>query len=182
MKKMMARFSNRSITTRAVAALALLGALVLGLGSTAAAESERASAWTPRLPGTWRVQVTTQDCTTGVPLMAFPAKLTFVSGGTVTGTTAARLFQPGQRTPDHGVWSATGRRRFNAVTEAFILFDTAAAPPAPPLKAGIQRITQDIEMTGHDEFNSDANVEFFDQAGNVVLHLCATAYAERMEQ
>jgi hypothetical protein len=117
-----------------------------------------------------------------MPLMSFPAKLTFVSGGTVTGTTAARLFQPGQRTPDHGVWTATGRRRFHAVTEAFILFDSPAAPPAPPLKAGIQRITQDIEISGHDEFNSDANVEFFDLAGNVVLRLCATAYAERMEQ
>jgi hypothetical protein len=180
MEKAMMRLSNRSIATHK-AALALLAAFVLGLGSMAAGEPERASAWAAKLPGTWRVQVTTHDCSTGVPLMSFPAKLTFVSGGTVTGTTAARLFQPGQRTPDHGVWSATGRRRFHAVTEAFILFDSAAVPPAPPLKAGIQRITQEIEMSDHDEFNSDAKTEFFDLAGNLVLNLCATAYAERME-
>lgn len=179
---MTTRISNRSIATRVAAGLALMAMVVLGPGSMASAESERGWAGAPRLPGTWRVQVTTHDCTTGATLLGFPAMLTFVSDGTMTGTTAARLFQPGQRTPDHGVWRATGRRSYRAVTEAFILFDSPAAPPAPGLKAGVQRITQDIDMVGHDEFSSDANVEFFDLAGNVVLHLCATAYAERMEQ
>ena len=178
---MTTRISNRSVATRAAAGLALLGMLVLGPGSMVAADSERAGAGSPQLPGTWRVQVTTHDCTTGAPLLAFPAMLTFVKGGTLTGTTAARLFQAGQRSPDHGVWSATGRRSYRAVTEAFILFDSPASPPAPALHAGIQRITQDIDIVGHDEFTSDASVQFFDLSGAVVLNLCATAYGERME-
>lgn len=179
---MTTRISNRSTATRAAAALTLLGMLMLGPGSKVAADSERTETGSPQLPGTWRVQVTSHDCTTGAALLTFPAMLTFVKGGTLTATTAARLFQAGQRSPDHGVWKATEGGRYRAVSEAFILFDSPAVPPAPALHAGIQRITQEIEMDGHDEFTSTANVEFFNLAGNVVLHLCATAYAERMEQ
>jgi hypothetical protein len=105
--------------------------------------------------------------------------LTFAEGGTLTGTTSAPLFKPGQRSPDHGVWKQTGRRQFRAVSEAFILFDSP--PPPLPLKRGVQRISQDIEMDDDDRFTSDAAVEFRDADGNVVANLCATAWGTRFE-
>lgn len=183
---MTTRTTNRSMAARAAAGLALFGLLVLGAVSTLTADSGHAFQEPQSLPGTWRVQVTTHDCTSGATLMTFPAMLTFVRGGTLTGTTAARLFQAGQRSPDHGVWNVVRRSRhrdsYRAVTEAFILFDSPAAPPAPALRAGRQRITQEIEMVGSDEFKSDASVEFFDLGNNVVLNLCATATAQRMEE
>jgi hypothetical protein len=48
----------------------------------------------------------TQDCESGAPLLTFPALLSFARGGTLTGTTASRAFQPGQRSSDHGVWDS----------------------------------------------------------------------------
>ena len=156
--------------------LAVAAAALLADGPGVRADSERIPS--NRLEGTWRVQVTTHDCTNGTTLLSFPAMLTFAKGGTLTGTTAAPLFKPGQRTPDHGAWVQTGWRQYRAVSEAFILFDSP--PPPLPLQKGVQRITQEIEVE-HDRFDSDAQVEFKDVSGNVVAHLCATAVGTRFD-
>jgi len=126
-----------------------------------------------KLEGTWRVQVTLRNCQTGAELRTFPALLTFAQGGTLTGTTT--VFPPALRGPDHGVWEHNGRRRYRAVTEAFI-FNPAGA------WTSTQRITQDIELSSNpDGFTSTASVEFFDTAGNPTSTGCATAVATRME-
>lgn len=102
--------------------------LVLSAGSTLAADSDSSE---NRLEGTWRVEVTTEDCATGAPGLSFRALLSFAKGGTMSGTTASPVFQPGQRTSDYGVWRRTGADTYGAVSEAFILFDSPAAPPVP---------------------------------------------------
>jgi hypothetical protein len=126
-----------------------------------------------KIEGTWRVQVTQRNCQTGAELRTFPAMLTFAKGGTLTGTTTA--FPVALRGPDHGLWSHTGNRDYQAVSEAF-LFNSSGA------WVQTQRITQSIELTADaDTLNSKATVDFFDTSGNTVLTGCATAVATRME-
>lgn len=163
---------------------ALLAALLAGsAGVAVTAAGARADSGShgngKQLAGTWRVQVTSHDCTSGAALLSFRAMLTFAEDGTLTGTTAAPIFKPGQRSPDHGAWKQVGRRQFRAASEAFVLFDSP--PPPFPLKTGVQRITQDIEMGDDDRFTSDAAVEFRDTDGNVVANLCATAWGTRFD-
>jgi hypothetical protein len=158
-----------------VVGLALLSVLaVAGAVPVRAQESERqerSESQARKLEGTWRVQVTLHDCQSGDALRTFPALLTFAQAQTLTGTTTA--FSPALRSPDHGVWEATGRRAFSAVSEAFI-FNPAGA------WVMTQRITQAIKIgSDPDEFNSDAKVEFFDTSGNLTSSGCATAVGHR---
>ena len=139
----------------------------------------------PTLTGTWRVTVMLVDCTTGAARPPFHSLLTFGADGTLAGTTNNGTFKPGQRTADYGVWQRTRTTSFHAASEAFILFSSPAStsPPAPAFTRGVQRITQDIDIDPRspDVFTSEASVEFFDEAGNVVLTGCATATGARFE-
>jgi hypothetical protein len=153
-------------------------AIVLGLAASANAENDRTS---NGLEGTWRMEVTTRNCVTGASLLTFRAYLTFAHGGTMTGTTSSPAFKPGQRTSDHGVWRRTGGHMYETSSEAFILFDSPASPPAPPLTRGWQWIGQEITIDPHDPdvLESDARVEFYDMAGNELASGCATAVGHR---
>lgn len=131
------------------------------------------------LVGTWRISVTPYNCTTGIENPPFAAMISFERGGTMTETTASPGFQPGQRSPGHGVWEKTGRNTYRAVSEAFILFATTPNPPVPGFPQGVQRITQTIQVT-HDQFTSEASAEFFDVNGNLVVTLCTRARGNRM--
>jgi hypothetical protein len=133
------------------------------------------------LTGTWRVEVTTYNCKTGVANAPFASLLTFDASGTLTGTTANAVFLPGQRSSDHGVWRRAGRNYFTAASEAFIEFSTPPTAPTPPLVRGSQRIEQSIELTGPDSFRSDATLTFRDVGGTVVLSGCAWATAQRFQ-
>jgi hypothetical protein len=160
---------------------AISGMLVLGSIGTALAKESDAPA-SRALAGTWLVEVQQRICTTQAPLGGpFYALLTFAKDGTLTGTTSAPLFAPGQRTGDFGVWSYAGRRTFSAVTEAFLLADSVATPPG--LKRGMQRISQTITIQKGDPnaFDSVAMVEFFDMNSVLLLSGCATATAQRFE-
>jgi hypothetical protein len=159
----------------------LWGAASLCLVSGASANArEDAGNWHfEGLAGTWRVQVTTYNCKTGVTNPPFSSFLTFDAAGTLIGTTANAVFLPGQRSPDHGVWKRIGWNYFSATSEAFIQFPTPASSPTPPLVRGVQRIEQGIELTGRDSFQSEATLTFFDEGGSVVLSGCARASAQR---
>jgi hypothetical protein len=133
------------------------------------------------LTGTWRVEVTTYNCKTGVANAPFTSFLTFEASGTLTGTTANSVFLPGQRSTDHGVWKRAGRNYFMAASEAFIEFSTPTTAPTPSLVRGSQRIEQSIELTGADSFRSDATLTFRDVGGTVVLSGCAWATAQRFQ-
>jgi hypothetical protein len=163
------------------AVTAIAGMLVLGSAGTALTADEGKPA-SRALTGTWLVQVQQRICATQQPLGdAFYALLTFASGGTMSGTTSAPVFEPGQRTGDFGVWSYSGRRTFSAVTEAFLLADSASTPPG--FKRGLQRIAQTITIQKDDPntFDSVANVEFFDMNGQLLISGCATAAGQRFE-
>lgn len=153
-------------------------AVSLGLAASASADSGHSTA---ALEGTWRMEVTTRNCATGAPLLAFRSYLTFARGGALTGTTSSPAFKPGQRTSDHGVWRKTGGHMYEAASEAFILFDSPASPPAPPLTRGWQWIGQQITIDPHDPdvLNSDARTEFYDMSGNELASGCATAVGHR---
>ena len=80
--------------------IAILSFTLLALASPAAAED-----FNPSLVGTWSVQVTLVDCSTGAPVSpAFTSLLTFNQGGTMVGDTVNPAFAPGQRGGDQGVW------------------------------------------------------------------------------
>jgi hypothetical protein len=179
---MKSTFFSKPLTALSLAAvLTVAGVTVLSSGQTASAqESDEHSRNGHGLQGTWRVQVTAADCTTGAHGPAFAAYLTFADGGTLTETTSNPALQPGQRTSGHGYWNRAGGHTYNAVSEAFILFDTPAHGPVPAFKRGVQRINQKIEVQD-DAFTSDAITEFTDAGGNTVSTLCAVATGQRMK-
>jgi hypothetical protein len=177
---MKSKFVSKRSTFTLAAALAIT---VITIGSAINAKGQEAdehSRHSNGLQGTWRVQVTASDCTTGAHGPAFASYLSFADGGTLTETTANPALQPGQRTSGHGYWNRTGGHTYDAVSEAFILFDTPAHGPVPAFKRGVQRIGQKIEVED-DTFTSDAVTNFVDAGGNPVATLCAVATGQRMK-
>lgn len=170
-------------TTRARVKAAAAAAVVLALSSALQAGAAERGRFGSGLEGTWRVEVTTRDCSTGTPFLTFRAHLTFARGGTMTGTTSSPAFRPGQRTADHGVWRQIGHHLYETASEAFILFDSPANPPAPPLTRGWQWIGQQITIDAQDPdaLHSEATVEFYDMAGTELSSGCATAEGRRFE-
>jgi hypothetical protein len=147
--------------------------LLLTFFCAAASLASAQSTVIEHLGGTWKVQVSVQDCATHAPLgPPFVSMLAFSGNGTMTGTTQNPMFAPGQRTSDFGVWKRTGRSTFTANSEAYILF------PAGPLVRGAQRIEQTIKVD-HNTFVSIATVRFFDVTNATVLSGCAVATATR---
>lgn len=170
---MTSKISQRFATFVRMAAIALAAVLVLGAGFTAAAQAEDAT-----LQGTWRVQVTLYNCQTGQKAPPFGSILSFNRGGTLIGITSNAAFQPGQRTSDHGSWRHLDGNKYQAASEAFILFTSTTVPPAPVFQQGTQRITQAITLNG-DQFTSVASVQFFDVSGNLLRAGCAAATGQR---
>lgn len=188
---MTSRILKRFDAPRRTTALIVAGMLFLGSAFRASAQSEP-SASENGLEGTWRVQVTTYNCLTGVALgTPFNALLAFARGGTLSGTTSSPAFEPGQRTSDYGIWSKTDGKTYKAVSEAFILFasppnpapnpfNPSPGPARPSLQRGTQRITQTIEVS-NDQFTSVATVEFFDIDGKLLMTGCASAIGQRFK-
>jgi hypothetical protein len=170
---MTSRISKRFGTFSRMAAAVLAGVLVLGAGLKATAQDADAST----LRGTWRVQVTTYDCTTGQQFPTFSAMFSFHPGGTLGGTTSTTAFQPGQLTAHVGSWSHIRDNKYQAASEAFILF-TSNPGPGPVFQQGRQRIAQVITLHG-DQYTSVASAQFFDVSGNLLFTGCATEAGQR---
>lgn len=164
--------SKRFAASRWTVALVLGGLLVLGFGTTARAHSEDDRSGSG-LEGTWRAQLTIQDCVTGAALRTFPARFAFAKGGTVTFTTAGQL--PSLATPGLGVWHHMDDHRYTAVSEVFIF---------SPAGAWIQthRITRLIQVgIGGNTYTDIIALEILDTNGNVIATGCGTTAASRME-
>lgn len=170
---MLIQFPVLLVRSTRAAALALV--VALALPAAVAAQSEASAAG---MVGTWRVQVSAVNCSTGQTMgPSFASMLTFARGGTLTGTTRNPAFQPGQRSSDFGVWQQTGSNTYSADSEAFLLFNSSA----PPLfQAGTQKIIQSITLNGN-SFESVAITRFYDTAGNIVSSGCAHAVATRYQ-
>ena len=160
----MARMSRIVATTAAVA-------FIFAAGASAQPEHTQAGART--IEGTWRVQITLRDCTSGQPLRSpFPALASFARGGTVT--TADGGLSPATRTTGLGVWSHSTGGGYAAVTEAFLFAPTG-------VNAGTQRITQHIELNPYeDTFQATVNSTILDTQGNVVAVGSATSVGRRL--
>lgn len=177
---MISRILDQHDAARLITALVLIvGVLFAGTGLTAQARSEQDKS-KKELLGTWRMKVTPYDCATGAERPAFRSMLSFEEGGTLTETALSPAFQPGQRGPGHGIWNATGDHTYKIVFEAFILFTTEPNPPAPGFQAGVQRVTQTVEVSGNQSI-TNGSAEFFDIEGNLVSSACTKAVGERME-
>ena len=160
-------------------ALFLVGAIVLGSGPSATAQSEQSP---NGLQGTWNVTITPYDCLTKLSLgFSFHALLAFARGGTVSGASGAP-HQPGQFSASFGLWERTGIRTYRARTDAFILF---AGGPFP---AGRQEIRHSIRVSADgSRFFDQASLDYFDvndlpaspQAPSIPG--CATAAGQRLE-
>ena len=165
---------------RLLTALTLLGGLLfVSAGFTVQARSEQKDS-KKDIVGTWRMTVTLYHCATGAERPPFQSMLTFAEGGVLTGTTSNPAFQPGQRSPDHGIWSAENDHTYKFLSEAYILFGTEPNPPAPGFPQGVQRLTQTVDLNGN-QLTTNGTAEFFDTQGNLVLGGCAKAVGERME-
>lgn len=171
--------SNQALVRLLTAIILIGGMLFAGVGLTAQARSEQAGSKND-IVGTWRMTVTIYDCSTGAERPPFQSMISFAEGGTMTETASNTAFQPGQRSPGHGIWTATGNHAYKFISEAYILFTTEPNPPAPGFQRGVQRLTQSIEVNG-DQLTTDGSVEFFDVQGNAVMNGCAKAVGERME-
>ena len=151
--------------------LAVLAGLLLSVASARAQSSVPTG---KELEGTWNVEVTQTDCSTGDPLgIPFQSLLTFHRGGTMTETTDNPIFFPAERGPGHGVWSFKGGSRYTAATTAFVTLNGALTKT--------QTIRQTIEM-GNDpnRFTTvKATVQFFDLNGTLLVTGCATATGVR---
>jgi hypothetical protein len=184
---MSSRISNRYAKVIAAGAVVIAGSF-LSLGAVLPANANSGEGESEnKLAGTWRVQITPFNCESGIKAPTFKSMLTFASGGTLTETTSSPAFQPGQRSVGLGIWSDSGSKTYQAVSEASILFTTPTLPgaspsnlPAPGFVRGTQRITQTIQVNG-DQFSANAIVQFFDEVGNEVTKGCASASGERIK-
>jgi len=134
-----------------------------------------------KLVGTWQVQVTQVDCTSGTPLgPSFTSLLTFAQGGTMSEDTENPAFGHGQRGAGQGMWSSTGQSTYTAKSVALIKYTTQANPKThdPGFDAGQQTISQNITFDDQSgQWSSKASVTFTDATGTAYRQGCATASA-----
>jgi hypothetical protein len=162
---------------------------VLALGAVVVAGFGRGAAATPgdragELVGTWRVEVTLVDCTSGAPVspVPFPSLLTFAVGGTMAEDTTNPAFGMGQRGGGQGVWNYEGHRTYAARDVSFIKYTTPANPAMhnPGFEQGEQTITQTITFNDDsDTWTAAATIAFTDTTGVVYRTGCALASAQR---
>lgn len=166
------------MSIKKLAGLAAFAALLLGNASAWAQNGMafgRSQAPAP-LEGTWDVEITPYNCTSGATFPSFRSRLTFMAGGTMIEVPFNPSFQAGQRSPGLGTWERTGRESYRALFEAFIYFTTL-----PRYYRGVQRVDQGIEMQGTDRWTSSAQVTAVDEAGSPYLAGCMSAEATRQQ-
>ena len=139
-----------------------------------------------RLEGTWSVQVTQRDCSTGAPLgVPFLSLLTFAHGGTMTETTSNPMFYPAVRGPGHGVWQHLngngGPKGGPDGDEHHYQASSIALITVNGVLTQEQIIRQTIQMGNNPNLfqTTAASVEFYTPAGTLVRKGCATAQGTR---
>jgi hypothetical protein len=147
----------------------------------------------PKLVGTWVVQVTLRDCTSGAPLRpAFNSLVTFNSGGTIAESTAGHAFAPTQRTNAHGTWTRLPGGLYAQRLIALLLFDTPANLPGTPgfdpalpitpgFFAGWQTVSHTLHMSDSDHLVSEGTNEFYKSDGTLYRTGCSSTVAQRFK-
>lgn len=154
--------------------------LIAGLSLPVLAQPEANPGKKSQLVGTWQVQVTQVDCSSGTQLgPPFTSMLTFASDGTMAEDTSNPAFGKGQRGGGQGWWSSTGASAYSAASVALIKYTTQPNQKKhnPGFNAGQQTIWQDITFGQSGQWTSTATVSFADASGNVYRTGCAIASA-----
>lgn len=126
-----------------------------------------------KLEGTWRVEITSVNCTTGIPSAAPPilALNTYVHGGSMLETGNGSFF----RSPGHGSWQHVGGRNFIATLTFFRFSSTGTF-------VGTARATRSITVGDDDNvFTATSAVELLNADGIVFANLCSTEIGRRFE-
>ena len=183
--------TSRTLPRRTGLALGLAATLVAG--SLGVAASAQDAGHDPKLVGTWVVQVTLRDCTTGAPLRpAFNSLVTFNSGGTIAESTAGHAFAPTQRTNGHGSWARLPGGRYEQRMIALLLFDTPAnlpgtpgfdpaSPVTPGFFAGWQTLSHTARMIDEDHSESEGTNAFYKTDGTLYRTGCSSAVGQRFK-
>jgi hypothetical protein len=164
----------RSKTWKTWTLFAIVGMAIPVLGQSGITQDKKS-----QLVGTWQVQVTQVDCSSGAQLgPPFTSMLTFAADGTMAEDTSNPGFGHGQRGGGQGRWSGTGQSTYAATSGALIKYTTKPNQKThnPGLNAGQQTISQNITLdTQSGKWNSTASVAFADANGNVYRTGCAIA-------
>jgi hypothetical protein len=132
-----------------------------------------------QLVGTWQVQATLVDCSSGTQQgPPFTSLLTFAADGTMAEDTSNPAFGKGQRGGGQGYWSSTGQSTYAATSWALIKYTTKPNQKTlnPGFNFGQQTISQNITLDAQSgKWSSTASVSFADGRGNVYRTGCAIA-------
>jgi hypothetical protein len=134
------------------------------------------------LEGTWVVQVTRRDCSSGAPLgIPFYSLLTFAQGGTMTETTANSMFYPAERGPGHGVWSHVKGGGYGDASDRRYQARSLALITSNGVLVQEQIIRQKIQMGNKPNVfqTTSASIEFYKPDGSLLAKGCATAQGTR---
>lgn len=154
--------------------------LIVGFAMPVAAQPGAVPEKKSQLVGTWQVQVTQVDCSSGMQLgPPFTSMLTFAADGTMAEDTSNAAFGKGQRGGGQGWWSNTGASTYSATSVALIKYTTQPNQKKhnPGFDAGQQTIWQAITFGESGQWTSTASVSFADASGNVYRTGCAVASA-----
>jgi hypothetical protein len=175
-------------------ALVWLGATLFAASPMAAGTAQDAGHVSdPKIVGTWVVQVTLRDCTSGAPLRpAFNSLVTFNRGGTLAESTAGHAFAPTQRTNAHGSWERLSDGGYAQRMISLLLFDTAAnlpgtpgfdpaSPITPGFFAGWQTLSHTARLTDDDRLVSEGTNTFYKADGTVYRTGCSSAVGQRFK-
>ena len=186
--------SSRTVRRWTGFALVYLAATLFAASPVAAGTPQEAGhASDPKLVGTWVVQVTLRDCTSGAPLRpAFNSLVTFNRGGTIAESTAGHAFAPTQRTNAHGSWTRLPGGRYAQRMISLLLFDTPANLPGTPgfdpampitpgFFAGWQTLSHTGRMTDDDHSVSEGTNAFYKADGTLYRTGCSSAVAQRFK-
>lgn len=180
--------SRYTRTTGAIAIAFLTAALLTSPGVVASVQASGDSAG---LPGTWMIQVTLRDCTSGAPLgPAIPSLVTFNRDGSINEDPTGAAFAPGQRSSGHGTWTPAPGHTFAQEMIALIQFTTPAnlpgvpgfdpsRPVSPGFFAGSVRVSHTIRLTAPDQIESSGTNAFYKSSGELYRSGCSTATGER---
>jgi len=162
--------------------LCIVAASSLAIPGLASADDNEYDMWRNRVSivGVWQVEFTVRvnapDCTTAVPVPfgpnPFPSLNTYHDDGTVSETGSRS--PPSARSPGHGVWERTGRKKYQA-RYTFQGFD------ANGFLATNMDIRSEIRMSADgNTFEAVARLARSDISGNVTP-FCATLEGVRFE-
>ena len=172
---------------RGRAMILAVAAVLLAASSPAAAASTAEQG----IVGTWTVQVTLRNCSTGAPLGApFNSLVTFHRDRTLSESAGGVTFAPGQRSPGHGAWTPAHGHTFKQEMIALVLFDTQpnlpgtptfdpTIPVSPGFFAGWSTVTHTVRLTGADEIESAGTNSFYRANGELYRSGCSTATGQR---